>query len=52
MSTLEFLAITGAVVFALYWTFRVVQDVRAGKPFWRAVGQWIKNVIDSLFGAG
>jgi hypothetical protein len=52
MSTLEFLAITGAGAFALYFTFRLIRDVRAGKPFWRTLGKWIKNVIDSLFGAG
>jgi hypothetical protein len=53
MSNSTFIAISFALGFVVYFTVMSVRDLRAGNDaLLRETGRWLKNVIDSLFGAG
>jgi hypothetical protein len=47
MSLVEWLAITIALLFVLYFTVAFVR-----RPSFKGFRTWMKNVIDALFGIG
>jgi len=53
MSNFTFITICLALGFVVYCTVMYVRDLRTGRDsLLRKTGRWLKNVIDSLFGAG
>jgi hypothetical protein len=53
VSYLTFIAICLALAFVIYYTFVYVRELQTGgDSALRKTGRWLKNVIDSLFGAG
>jgi uncharacterized membrane protein len=53
MSNLTFISILLALGIVIYFTVVYARDLRTGRDsFARKTARWLKNVIDSLFGAG
>jgi len=53
MSNSTFIAVFFALGFVVYFTVIYVRDLGVGQDsLLRKTGRWLKNVIDSLFGAG
>jgi hypothetical protein len=53
MSTFTFIIISLTIALVVFCTVIYVRDLKGGKDsFWKKTGQWLKNIIDVLFGAG